>query len=507
MTAAAERPFPPGDYPLIVVGSGPGGLQASYCLGRLGVDHAVISADDEPGGMFRRWPLFQRLLSWTKPYAPAPRRTSAFERYDWNSLLADEPEHRSLQVEFMDGSSSFPSRPEMERNLAAFATRSGVQVRYGCRWTATRQDEGPDGFRWVLETTDGRYRARYLVIAVGVAEPYTPEFPGAELTAHYAVTKPVESYAGRRVFIIGKQNSGFELASGLLGWASRIVLSSPSPTRLSVNTRSLVGVRARYVQPYEDHVLGGGVTLLDAALESVEPGDGALVVRLRTTAGGDELRLPADDVIAATGFVCPLLDLPQLGVATFGQSRLPAQTPFWESTSVPGLFFAGTISQGSIGLKKHGLPANSGAVHGARYNARVLSRWIANELFGISLPTRTLTRDSLVEFCLGEIEGCPELWHQKAYLARVVTADPREGIRDAGIQPLAHELDSGGPDALILTLEANGSGSIYPVIYLRRGGAIEEHVLDPDPLLAYETERYRRQLVELVARVVPGASS
>ena len=39
----------------------------------------------------------------------------------------------------MDGTSYFPSRPEMEANLAAFADKAGVAVRYGCRWTATRQ--------------------------------------------------------------------------------------------------------------------------------------------------------------------------------------------------------------------------------------------------------------------------------------------------------------------------------------------------------------------------------
>ena len=64
MTAVPEdsKPFPPGAYPLLVVGSGPGGLQLSYSLRRLGADHAVISADEGPGGMFRRWPLFQRML-------------------------------------------------------------------------------------------------------------------------------------------------------------------------------------------------------------------------------------------------------------------------------------------------------------------------------------------------------------------------------------------------------------------------------------------------------------
>ena len=67
-------------------------------------------------------------------------------------------------------------------------------------------------------------------------------------------------------------------------------------------------------------------------------------------------------------------------MTTFGQSRLPAQTPYWESATVPGIFFAGTIGQGSAGLKKHGMPANSGAVHGARYNARVLAGHIARSL-------------------------------------------------------------------------------------------------------------------------------
>ena len=35
--ATVDRPFPPGDYPLIVVGSGPGGLQLSYSLSCYGV--------------------------------------------------------------------------------------------------------------------------------------------------------------------------------------------------------------------------------------------------------------------------------------------------------------------------------------------------------------------------------------------------------------------------------------------------------------------------------------
>ena len=87
----STRPFPPGAYPVVVVGSGPGGLQLSNALTEVGVDHAVISQDPSPGGMFRRWPYFQRLLSWTKPHAPVERGTRAYERYDWNSLLTEDP--------------------------------------------------------------------------------------------------------------------------------------------------------------------------------------------------------------------------------------------------------------------------------------------------------------------------------------------------------------------------------------------------------------------------------
>ena len=381
--SAPDAPFPPGDYPVLVIGSGPGALQVSSSLRQCGIGHAVVSADPSPGGMFRRWPHFQRLLSWTKPFAPVPRESRAYERYDWNSLLSDDPACRALQPGLMDGTSYFPSRPEMEANLVAFADRAGIAVRYGCRWTATRKVETPDGDRFEVETTDGIYRCRVLVVAVGVAEPFTPPGIGMEYTYHYADVRPAETYADRRVLIMGKQNSGFELATGLLPWARQLILMSPSKARLSVETRTLVGVRARYVQPYEDFVLGGGVSVLDAAIDRIEPaGDGRLNAHLRRTDGGADLAVEVDDVISATGFVTPLQDLPELGVTTFGASRLPVQTPWWESATVPGIFFAGTIGQGAKGLQKHGVPSNSGAVHGARYNARVLARRIAETHFG-----------------------------------------------------------------------------------------------------------------------------
>ena len=238
--AELNRPFPPGDYPVVVVGSGPGALQVSYSLRRLGVDHAVISADPSAGGMFRRWPFFQRLLSWTKPHAPVARGTRAYERYDWNSLLGEEPETRAIQPGLMDGSSYFPSRPEMEANLVAFAERA--RRRDPLRLPLDGNQAGGRSGGGAVHPGDDRreYRAAALIVAVGVAEPLTPPGLGMELTTHYADVRPAETYAGKRVFIIGKQNSGFELATGLLPWARQLVLASPSPAQL-VGRHALAG--------------------------------------------------------------------------------------------------------------------------------------------------------------------------------------------------------------------------------------------------------------------------
>ncbi|HEV8053727.1 MAG: NAD(P)-binding domain-containing protein [Chloroflexi bacterium] len=486
----------------MVIGSGPGGLQVSYCLQRLGIEHALLSADEAPGGMFRRFPFFQRLLSWTKPYAPAERDTRAYEWYDWNSLLADDPDHRAVMAGLMDGTSEFPTRPDMERNLATFVERTGLPVRYGCRWESSQREASAEGDRFVIVTDEGEYRARICVFAVGVAEAWTPPGPGMDQVPHYVDTRPAETYAGRRLFIIGKQNSGFELANGLLPWARSIVLASPRSATFSITNHSLAGIRARYLQPVEDFVVGGGVHVVNASIERVERRGDAFLVHTRRSENGQPLVVEADDVIAATGFQAPLRDLAALGVALFGQSRLPAQSPFWESATVPGIFFAGTITQGAAGLKKYGIPSSSGAVAGYRYNARVLAEQIAERHFGWQRPRPELEAAAVVPYLLDEATQAPELWNQRSYLARAISVEAGSGIRDEGIVPLAWFVDSSGPDALAVAVETDDRGDIHPAVYVRRAGRVDERLLESHPLLDFRTPGNRAQLEEIVRPLV-----
>jgi hypothetical protein len=193
-------------------------------------------------------------------------------------------------------------------------------------------------------------------------------------------------------------------------------------------------------------------------------------------------------------------------VASYGSSRLPAQTPFWESATLPGIYFAGTISHGAAGLKKHGMPANSGAVHGARYNARLLAGHLAEKHFGVPHASRRLAEEEVMPFLLDEIRLAPELWHQRAYLARVVSLDADRGIIDEGFAPLASFLDAGGSDAIATTIEANAEGAVYPVLYLRRDGRVEERALPGHPLHDFGTPEHRRALSSLLAEVGIGAA-
>jgi thioredoxin reductase len=444
--------------------------------------------------MFRRFPVFQRLISWTKPQAPVEHRSREYEWYDHNSLLGDEPEHRGLMPMFMDRSFDVPAREEMEASLRAFVERTALRIRYGCSLERVRRGDGG----LVLETSDGEYRCKAAVFALGVTQAWVPPLPGVEAARHYVDTGRPADYDGKRVIIIGKRNSGFELAQGLLPWAREITLVSPRPVQTAV--LALSALRVRYLQPYDEYVRGGfGTYVVDAAIERIERVDGGFRVHAAGTTSPGKLEFDADEVIVATGFRTPLDPLAELDIATVGDGRIPAQTPFWESISAPRVYFAGNATQGAHGMAKHGAAANSTSVNGFRYNARVLARHIAAEHLGIRREPPRLERDEVAPLLLAELARAPELWIQKADLGRAVSLGS-DGIRDEGIVPLARFVDDAGPDAVAASIETDADGRIVPVLYVRSGGHVNEHVLAPHPLHEFDGAEHR---AELEARLKP----
>ena len=494
-------PSPPGEYGVVVVGSGPGGLQMSYCLRRLGIDHAVLSADDGPGGMFQRFPLFERLISWTHVGADAPRGSREYEAHDQNSLVADEPELGALVPAQIGDGQRRPSRDEMVAALRTFADNARLSVRYGCRWESTEIVDG--GI--VLATSDGAYRCRAAVLAVGMTEPWVPPIPGLELEHHYVhVDSAPDRYRDRRVVIVGKRNSAFEVGEAIARQGLReLTLVSPRPPELGRLARS--PLRPWYLTPYDEHVRGApGRYVLDASVDRVERRERGYVVHALDPARPEPLLLEADDVIAATGFYAPLQDLPARGVATVRDGRLPALTPFWQSVTVPGLFFAGNVTDAAPGLRKHGVASLSTMVCGFRYNARVLARHLAETLFDVRPERRRLEPDEVVPYLIRELNQSPELAFQKGYLARVLGVPEGEGVVEEGILPLEVFVDRDS-DGLAVTLEFDAEETIRPVVYIRRKGVLHEETLPSHPLRRYEGSGYADALGKIVRPLLDGS--
>jgi hypothetical protein len=135
-------------------------------------------------------------------------------------------------------------------------------------------------------------------------------------------------------------------------------------------------------------------------------------------------------------------------------------------------------------------------VNGFRYNARVLAEHLAQRLGG-QAPSREPVAD-LVQFLLAELSGAPELWVQKGYLCHVVSSEGDGRFVDDGVVPLAHFLDTPGPDAFAASVEVDEAGTIIPTLYLRRRGEINEHQFEPHPLHRYDSEPYRAELSALI---------
>ena len=153
------------------------------------------------------------------------------------------------------------------------------------------------------------------------------------------------------------------------------------------------------------------------------------------------------------------------------------------------------------------MPSNSGAVHGARYNARLLARQLAARRFGIE-PRRPpiVERSHLVDWS-------PWSWPKRPSSSTSAATSPasrrwtrRPASVDDGTQPLAHVLDDHAGDGVAVTLEADGSGAIYPVLYVRTGGRVVGAPIDPDPLLRYDGPLTRKAIAGAISDLPVAAS-
>jgi len=406
------------DY--LIIGAGPAGLQLGYCLQQSGRDYLILESGSQPGTFFRKYPRHQRLISINK------RHTGTTDpelnlRMDWNSLLNDDP-----QLLFTRYSERyFPAAVDLVRYLGDFASAFRLRVQYDT-WVRRINRAGD----FIITDEQGRsYRAKRLIVATGVSEPYIPEIPGIEMAEFYTdVSVDPADFVDQRVLIIGKGNSAFETADNLIEAASVIHIAGPNSVRFAWRSHYVGHLRAVNNNLLDTYQLKSQNALLDGNILHIGRRNGCYVVTFSFSRADEvEKELRYDRVIVCTGF--------RFASSIFADgcrpelvllNRFPAQTAEWESTNIPDLYFAGTLMQVRDYKKSTG-----GFIHGFRYGVRALHRILERKYYGNEWPHRDLKTDAreLMEAVIARVNRSSGLWQQFGFLCDMIGLMPDGSAR------------------------------------------------------------------------------
>lgn len=187
-------PVSRGTVRVVVVGGGQAGLAAGYYLRRAGFepfrDYVILDANPLPGGAWQ---------------------------HGWESLRLFSPsEYSSLPGWPMPvWNEGFPPVRHVVDYLTRYAERYHLPVRHGTRVTSVRHDS-PRGHGFVVDTSDGAWRADAVVSATGTWDRrFWPTYPGARVfrgrQLHTAQYRSPGEFRGRQVIIVGGGNSAAQL--------------------------------------------------------------------------------------------------------------------------------------------------------------------------------------------------------------------------------------------------------------------------------------------------------
>jgi hypothetical protein len=249
-----------------------------------------------------------------------------------------------------------------------------------------------------------------------------PPIPGIEATERYwDVPVDPAGFTDQRVFIIGKGNSAFETADNLTEHAAVIHVAGPRSINFAWRTHFIGHLRAINNNFLDTYQLKTQNMVLDGDIVRIERRTDDYLITFAYARRDKVVQLAYDRVIACTGFgmdasIFAADCRPELTI----NGRFPALTAEWESVNVPGLYFAGTLTQ-SRDFKKH----TSAFIHGFRYGIRALVHMLDQKYHGIEWPHRTLPRDSLADAVLARINRTSGLFQQFGFLCDVITPDGR----------------------------------------------------------------------------------
>jgi thioredoxin reductase (NADPH) len=295
------------DLDLVVIGTGPAGLAALHAaqeaqLNAVGIDKGPVS------GALMSHPTYMRWFSTAD-----------------NLELAGFP---------LMASEKNPTRREYLKYCRTFARHFGLRIVTYCEATAIEPQDG--GFRVTGgDRFDREYvwRTRNVLAATGFYDsPRTMGVPGEDLphVAHYYTE--AHGYADHDVTIIGAGSSAAETALELYREGARV----------TVAMREQRFQTKYWVEPDIENRIKEGSIACHRGVEvvAIRPDEVELEAH-----GGGRIVVPAEMVLAMTGFEPDTTLIEQAGAEVDHETGKPRLTEAYETTA-PGLYVAGTLCAG-----------------------------------------------------------------------------------------------------------------------------------------------------------------
>ena len=287
---------------ITIIGGGPTGLFALFYAGMRGATAQIVDALPELGGQ----------------------------------LTALYPEKYIFDV------AGYPKvlAKDLVKQLAEQAAQFGQPTFLNRRVTGLEEEEADGKPLFVLETTDGRFPTRSLIIAAGIGAFSPRRLPQPCAEGWYGrgiydvVTNP-DDYRGQRVIIIGGGDSAFDWAAQLRHRAALVTLVHRSD-RFRAHAATIAEVQGAAQN-------GGNVQVLTFhELSDIQERDGKICrIVLKDIKGKTTREVDADVVLPMLGFVSDIGPLAEWGLNLEKDEIVVSSTM---DTGRPGIYAAGDVT-------------------------------------------------------------------------------------------------------------------------------------------------------------------